>query len=174
MEKFRIGFSVDIHQLSEGNGIYVGGIYIPCNKKSVAHSDGDCLLHAIAESILGALALGDLGKFFPPSDESIKGIASSKIAEFAVSKMFEQNYKINNVDCSIVLESPKLAKYMDEIKTNIAKLLFTDITNVSIKAGTNEKIGELGQGKAIQCFSTVMLVSDNKKKIFHQFLYLLK
>ena len=161
MEKFRIGFSVDIHQLSEGNGIYVGGIYIPCNKKSVAHSDGDCLLHAIAESILGALALGDLGKFFPPSDESIKGIASSKIAEFAVSKMFEQNYKIN-IDCSIVLESPKLAKYMDEIKTNIAKLLFTDITNVSIKAGTNEKIGELGQGKAIQCFSTVMLVSDNK------------
>ena len=162
MEKFRIGFSVDIHQLSEGNGIYVGGIYIPCNKKSVAHSDGDCLLHAIAESILGALALGDLGKFFPPSDESIKGIASSKIAEFAVSKMFEQNYKINNIDCSIVLESPKLAKYMDEIKTNIAKLLFTDITNVSIKAGTNEKIGELGQGKAIQCFSTVMLVSYNK------------
>lgn len=162
MEKFRIGFSVDIHQLSEGNGIYVGGIYIPCNKKIVAHSDGDCLLHAIAESILGALALGDLGKFFPPSDESIKGIASSKIAEFAVSKMFEQNYKINNIDCSIVLESPKLAKYMDEIKTNIAKLLFTDITNVSIKAGTNEKIGELGQGKAIQCFSTVMLVSDNK------------
>ena len=162
MEKFRIGFSVDIHQLSEGNGIYVGGIYIPCNKKSVAHSDGDCLLHAIAESILGALALGDLGKFFPPSDESIKGIASSKIAEFAVSKMFEQNYKINNIDCSIVLESPKLAKYMDEIKTNIAKLLFTNITNVSIKAGTNEKIGELGQGKAIQCFSTVMLVSDNK------------
>jgi len=162
MEKFRIGFSVDIHQLSEGNGIYVGGIYIPCNKKSVAHSDGDCLLHAIAESILGALALGDLGKFFPPSDESIKGIASSKIAEFAVSKMFEQNYKINNIDCSIVLESPKLAKYMDEIKTNIAKLLFTDITNVSIKAGTNEKIGELGQGKAIQCFSMVMLVSDNK------------
>ena len=162
MEKYRIGFSVDIHQLSEGNGIYVGGIYIPCNKKSVAHSDGDCLLHAIAESILGALALGDLGKFFPPSDESIKGIASSKIVEFAVSKMFEQNYKINNIDCSIVLESPKLAKYMDEIKTNIAKLLFTDITNVSIKAGTNEKIGELGQGKAIQCFSTVMLVSDNK------------
>lgn len=162
MEKYRIGFSVDIHQLSEGNGIYVGGIYIPCNKKSVAHSDGDCLLHAIAESILGALALGDLGKFFPPSDESIKGIASSKIAEFAVSKMFEQNYKINNIDCSIVLESPKLAKYMDEIKTNIAKLLFTDITNVSIKADTNEKIGELGQGKAIQCFSTVMLVSDNK------------
>ena len=162
MEKYRIGFSVDIHQLSEGNGIYVGGIYIPCNKKSVAHSDGDCLLHAIAESILGALALGDLGKFFQPSDESIKGIASSKIAEFAVSKMFEQNYKINNIDCSIVLESPKLAKYMDEIKTNIAKLLFTDITNVSIKAGTNEKIGELGQGKAIQCFSTVMLVSDNK------------
>lgn len=162
MEKYRIGFSVDIHQLSEGNGIYVGGIYIPCNKKSVAHSDGDCLLHAIAESILGALALGDLGKFFPPSDESIKGIASSKIAEFAVSKMFGQNYKINNIDCSIVLESPKLAKYMDEIKTNIAKLLFTDITNVSIKAGTNEKIGELGQGKAIQCFSTVMLVSDNK------------
>ena len=162
MEKFRIGFSVDIHQLSEGNGIYVGGIYIPCNKKSVAHSDGDCLLHAIAESILGALALGDLGKFFPPSDESIKGIASSKIAEFAVSKMFEQNYKINNIDCSIVLESPKLAKYLDEIKNNIAKVLFTYITNVSIKAGTNEKIGELGQGKAIQCFSTVMLVSDNK------------
>ena len=162
MEKYRIGFSVYIHQLSEGNGIYVGGIYIPCNKKSVAHSDGDCLLHAIAESMVGALALGDLGKFFPPSDESIKGIASSKIAEFAVSKMFEQNYKINNIDCSIVLESPKLAKYMDEIKTNIAKLLFTDIKNVSIKAGTNEKIGELGQGKAIQCFSTVMLVSDNK------------
>lgn len=162
MEKYRIGFSVDIHQLSEGNGICVGGIYIPCNKKSVAHSDGDCLLHAIAESILGALALGDLGKFFPPSDESIKGIASSKIVEFAVSKMNEQNYKINNIDCSIVLESPKLAKYMDEIKTNIAKLLFTDIKNVSIKAGTNEKIGELGQGKAIQCFSTVMLVSDNK------------
>lgn len=169
MEKFRIGFSVDIHQLSEGNGIYVGGIYIPCNKKSVAHSDGDCLLHAIAESILGALALGDLGKFFPPSDESIKGIASSKIAEFAVSKMFEQNYKINNIDCSIVLESPKLAKYMDEIKTNIAKLLFTDITNVSIKAGTNEKLESLDKEKLFNAFLRLCLLAIISKRFFTSF-----
>lgn len=162
MDRYRIGFSVDIHQLSEGDGIFVGGIFIPCNKKSIAHSDGDCLLHAVAESILGALALGDLGKFFPPSDESIKGIASSKIVEYVVLKMKEQKYKINNIDCSIVLESPKLAKYIEEIKANVAKLLDTEVSNVSIKAGTNEKIGEIGQGKAIQCFSTVMLISDNK------------
>lgn len=160
--KNRIGFSVDIHQLTDGNGIYVGGVFIPCNKMSVAHSDGDCLLHAIAESILGALALGDLGKYFSPSDSAIKGIASSKIVEFAVNKMKERGYVINNIDCSIVLESPKLAKYISQIKENVAKLLDTDITNVSVKAGTNEKIGEIGQGLAIQCYSVVMLINDNK------------
>lgn len=154
----RIGFASDIHQLIEGRKLVLAGLVIPFEKGEKAHSDGDVVYHALAESILGALALGDLGKFFPDNDDKYLDYDSSLIVKEVVRMMDEKGYKINNVDISITLEAPKLRNRIDEMRNNIAKLLNTDIINVSVKAGTHEKIGPLGQGEAVKAESIVMLI----------------
>ena len=154
----RIGFASDIHQLIEGRKLVLAGLVIPFEKGEKAHSDGDVVYHALAESILGALALGDLGKFFPDNDDKYLDYDSSLIVKEVVRMMDEKGYKINNVDISITLEAPKLRNRIDEMRNNIAKLLNTDIKNVSVKAGTHEKIGPLGQGEAVKAESIVMLI----------------
>ena len=154
----RIGFASDIHQLIEGRKLVLAGLVIPFEKGEKAHSDGDVVYHALAESILGALALGDLGKFFPDNDDKYLDYDSSLIVKEVVRMMDEKGYKINNVDISITLEAPKLRNRIDEMRNNIAKLLNTDIENVSVKAGTHEKIGPLGQGEAVKAESIVMLI----------------
>lgn len=153
----RIGFASDIHRLEEGRKLMLGGINIPSNKGEVAHSDGDVVLHAVAESILGALALGDLGEHFPDSDVKYKDIDSAILLNQVVQLMIENGYEINNIDISITLESPKLKEYKKDMIKNLAALLKTDIKNVSIKAGTNEKLDSLGQGLAVKADSIVML-----------------
>lgn len=154
----KIGFASDIHQLIEGRKLVLAGLVIPFEKGEKAHSDGDVVYHALAESILGALALGDLGKFFPDNDDKYLDYDSSLIVKEVVRMMDEKGYKINNVDISITLEAPKLRNRIDEMRNNIAKLLNTDIINVSVKAGTHEKIGPLGQGEAVKAESIVMLI----------------
>ena len=154
----RIGFASDIHQLIKGRKLVLAGLVIPFEKGEKAHSDGDVVYHALAESILGALALGDLGKFFPDNDDKYLDYDSSLIVKEVVRMMDEKGYKINNVDISITLEAPKLRNRIDEMRNNIAKLLNTDIKNVSVKAGTHEKIGPLGQGEAVKAESIVMLI----------------
>lgn len=154
----KIGFASDIHQLIEGRKLVLAGLVIPFEKGEKAHSDGDVVYHALAESILGALALGDLGKFFPDNDDKYLDYDSSLIVKEVVRMMDEKGYKINNVDISITLEAPKLRNRIDEMRNNIAKLLNTDIENVSVKAGTHEKIGPLGQGEAVKAESIVMLI----------------
>ena len=154
----RIGFASDIHQLVPDRKHILAGVVIPFDKGEKAHSDGDVVYHALAESILGALALGDLGKYFPDNDEKFLNIDSSIIVKEVYQMMSVRGYQINNVDISITLEEPKLKDRIIEMRSNIAKLLNTDINNVSVKAGTNEKLGPLGKGEAVKAESIVMLI----------------
>ena len=155
--EYRVGFSKDIHRLVEGRKLIIAGVVVPFEKGELAHSDGDVTYHAIAESILGALALGDLGKHFPDTSDETKDMDSALIVKQVVSLMEEKGYSINNIDVFISLEKPKLKNYIDEMRKNIASLLKTDVDNVSLKAGTNEGCGEVGRGEAIESSSIVML-----------------
>ena len=154
---FRVGFSKDIHRLVENRKLLLGGIHIPFEKGELAHSDGDVLLHAVAESILGALALGDLGTHFPDTSVETKDMDSQIIVKRVVSMMKEKGYRVNNIDIFVSLEKPKLKNYISSIRENVASLLETDINNVSIKAGTNEGCGEIGRGEAVEVTSFVSL-----------------
>lgn len=153
----RIGMSTDIHQLSEGRKLILGGVEIEHTKGLVGHSDADALTHAIAEAILGALALGDLGKWFPDTDPKWKGVSSLLILE-EVTKMMEENgYKIGNVDSLIMIERPKMAPHIQAMRENYAKVLHCDIDQVSVKATRGEKMGFVGREEGVQAFATVLL-----------------
>lgn len=153
----RIGFASDIHRLVEGRRLILAGVIIPYELGEKAHSDGDVVYHAVAESILGALALGDLGKHFPDTDMQYKDMDSSIIVQKVVSMMKSKGCFINNIDVSITLEKPKLKNYIETMRANLAKLLETGIENVSIKAGTNEGCGPLGRNEAVKAESIVLL-----------------
>lgn len=155
--EYRIGFSKDIHRLVENRKLIVAGVVVPFNKGELAHSDGDVLYHALAESILGALALGDLGKYFPDTSNDTLNMDSSLIVKGVVKMMKEKDYQVNNVDIFISLEKPKLKDYIELMRKNVANLLEVRIEQVSIKAGTNEGCGEVGKGEAIEVSSIVML-----------------
>ena len=153
----RIGFASDIHRLVKGRRLILAGVVIPYELGEKAHSDGDVVYHAVAESILGALALGDLGKHFPDSDNQYKDIDSSIIIQRVVTMMKSRGCFINNIDISITLEKPKLKDYIEQMRANLARLLETDIENVSVKAGTNEGCGHLGRNEAVKAESIVLL-----------------
>ena len=154
---YRIGFSKDIHRLVENRKLIIGGVVVPFEKGELAHSDGDVLYHALAESILGALALGDLGKHFPDTSDETLDMDSGVIVSKVVKMMFERGYEVNNVDIFVSLERPKLKDYIESMRNNVAKLLQVNIDQVSIKAGTNEKCGEVGKGEAIEATSMILL-----------------
>ncbi len=154
---YRIGFSKDIHRLVEGRKLIIGGVVVPFEKGELAHSDGDVLYHALAESILGALALGDLGKHFPDTSNETLDMDSAIIVFKVVSMMEEKGYEVNNVDIFVSLEKPKLKDYIELMRNNVSKLLKIDINQASIKVGTNEKCGEVGKGEAIEASSIVLL-----------------
>ena len=156
----RIGFASDIHRLVEGRKLILSGVVVPFELGENAHSDGDVVYHAVAESILGALALGDLGKHFPDSDPKYKDIDSSIIVKEVVKLMKEKGYQINNIDVSITLEKPKLKDYIELMRFNLANLLETAIENVSIKAGTNEGCGPLGRSEAVKAEAIVLLKEE--------------
>ncbi|MBN2540832.1 MAG: 2-C-methyl-D-erythritol 2,4-cyclodiphosphate synthase [Bacilli bacterium] len=153
----KIGFSKDVHPLEEGRPFVLGGIKIDHHKGSVGHSDGDCLLHAIAEAILGALALGDLGKFFPDTEPKYKDYDSQLILKEVFEFVYNRGYEISNLDCMISLERPKLAPYMKEMRENIASILKCDKGQISIKATTHEGLGFVGREEGILCEAIVLL-----------------
>ena len=157
--KIRIGYSRDTHILVEGRDLFLGGIKIPFEKGLLGHSDADVLLHAIAEAILGALALGDLGTHFPDNDPKYKGIDSKILLKEVVQIMKNKGYKIGNVDTMLILELPKMKPHILEIRESIASLLETSVDNISVKATTNEKMGYLGENKAIEANAVVLLES---------------
>ena len=152
----RIGYASDIHRLVIARKFVLAGVTIPSKVGELAHSDGDVVYHAVSEAILGALALGDLGKHFPATEE-YKDIDSSLIVKKVVFMMLKKGYTVNNVDVSITLEKPKLKPYIQEMRKNLAALLNVDVDDVSIKAGTNEGLDEIGQGNAVKAEAVVLL-----------------
>ncbi len=153
----RIGKSTDIHRLEKGYKLIIGGVLIPSSIGSVAHSDGDCLLHTVCESLIGALALGDLGKLFPDTSDEFLGISSTILVKRVMSIVKEKGYKVINIDSTVFLEEPKLRSYIDEMRKNIADLLEIEINQVSVKATTSEKVGIVGKKEAIVAESIVLL-----------------
>ena len=159
--EYRVGFSKDIHKLVENRKLIIAGVIIPFELGELAHSDGDVLYHAVAESILGAFALGDSGKHFPDTSNETKDMNSELIVSKVVKMMEELEYEVGNIDVFVSLERPKLKDYIEQMRENLARVLHTNIGNVSIKAGTNEGCGEVGQGKAIEATSMVLLRKKN-------------
>ena len=157
----RVGVSYDVHRLEEGNGFILGGEKIDCEFKTIAHSDGDVVYHALGEAILGSLALGDLGTFFPPSDPQFKDMDSSKIILKAKEEIAKKGYEVSNVDVSIILEKPKIASKILAMRKNVCRLLDLDLEDVSIKCGTNERLDSLGKSEGIGAFATVLVIKSD-------------
>ena len=159
----RIGLGYDVHKLTEDRKLIIGGVEIPHDKGMLGHSDADVLIHAIMDSILGALALGDIGKHFPDTDEEYKGADSMKLLEHVYNLITSKGYKIGNIDSTIIAQSPKMAPYIESMRSNISKVLNTDIDNINIKATTEEGLGFTGakQGIASQSICLLLLTSQN-------------
>jgi len=157
----RIGQSTDIHPLKEGRPLILGGVHIEHPFGCDGHSDADALVHAIAESILGALALGDLGKHFPDNDSKYKGISSLKILEEVMLKMKELHYKIGNIDALVLIEKPKLAPYIPEMKLRLTKILEIDDNQLNLKATRGEKLGFIGREEGVMAQAVCLLVEVN-------------
>ncbi len=153
----RIGHGYDVHRLVENRKLILGGVLIPYEKGLLGHSDADVLVHSIMDAILGALALGDIGKLFPDNDPSFKDIDSMVLLKKVYEKMCEKGYSVSNIDCTIVAQAPKLLPYIQEMRNNVAKVLCCDIDVVNIKATTEEKLGFTGSGEGISVHAVALI-----------------
>ena len=156
--KFRIGHGYDVHQFAEGRRCVIGGVEIPSKLGLLGHSDADVLSHAVADAVLGAAALRDIGFYFPPSDPSCKDIDSQKIIRRAVAEVGKLGYKVSNVDCSIIAETPRILPHIDAMKKILAASLGVTEADVGIKATTNEKMGWEGRREGIGAHAVCLLV----------------
>lgn len=156
----KIGFGYDSHRLVSGRKLVLGGVEIPHDKGSLGHSDGDALLHALCDAILGAIGAGDIGKHFPDNDPAYKDISSLTLLRDVVELATQKGFAVNNVDCTVVLEHPKLAGYRDGMIDVIANVLSCSSKMVNIKAKTNEGMGLVGQGEGIAAFVVVTVEEE--------------
>lgn len=157
---FRIGNGYDVHMLTEGRKLVLGGMEIPHNKGVLGHSDGDVLIHAVMDALLGALALGDIGLHFPDTEEKYRGISSLVLLEEVVSKMKKKEYQVVNLDVTLVLQRPKVRPYIDAMRENIAKYLETSLERVNVKATTEERLGFTGREEGVKAYAVVLLERD--------------
>lgn len=154
----RIGQGYDVHRLTEGRKLILGGVDIPFEKGLLGHSDADVLLHALMDALLGAAALGDIGKLFPDSDPAYEG-ADSRMLLAAVAKLLEdRHFRIGNVDCTVIAQRPKLAPYIPQMRENIAETLGVDLSCISVKATTEERLGFTGEGLGIAAQAIALLL----------------
>ena len=154
----RIGQGYDVHRLVEGRDCIICGVKIPYEKGLLGHSDADVALHALSDALLGAAALGDIGKHFPDTDERFKGADSRVLLREVVRMTEEKGYKVGNVDVTIVAQRPKMAPYIEEMRKNIASDLKVNIDAVNVKATTTEKLGFEGRGEGISATAVALLV----------------
>ncbi|WP_294600152.1 2-C-methyl-D-erythritol 2,4-cyclodiphosphate synthase [uncultured Rikenella sp.] len=157
MKKIRIGNGFDVHALQEGLPMWLGGIRIEHNKGFVAHSDGDILIHALCDALLGALALGDIGLHFPDNAQAFKGIDSKILLRKCVGLVHEKGFEIGNVDCTILAQAPKLRPYIDRMRETLAPILGIAIDEVSVKATTTERLGFTGREEGVAVYATALL-----------------
>ena len=153
----RIGHGYDVHRLVEGRKCIIGGVDIPHSKGLLGHSDADVLVHAVMDAIIGALALGDIGKLFPDNDPKYLGADSLILCSAVAKVMHEKGYKIGNVDATVIAQAPKMAPHILQMRENIARVLDTDVENVSVKATTEEKLGFTGEGLGISAHAVCLL-----------------
>lgn len=154
----RIGHGYDVHALAEGLPLYLGGVKIEHTKGCVAHSDGDVAIHAICDALLGALALGDIGKLFPDTSAEFKGIDSKILLRRVCEVVKEQGYSISNVDCTIAMQRPKLRPHIDTMRATLAEVMELTIDRVSVKATTTEHLGFEGREEGVSTHAVVLLV----------------
>ena len=157
----RIGTGYDVHRLVDDRKLIIGGVDIPYEKVLLGHSDADVLLHAIMDAILGAAALGDIGKHFPDTDEKYKGADSIMLLKEVARMIDEKNMLVGNIDATIIAQAPKLRPYIDKMRENIAEALNIDITQVNVKATTEEKLGFTGEGLGISAQAVCLLETVN-------------
>jgi 2-C-methyl-D-erythritol 2,4-cyclodiphosphate synthase len=158
----RIGSGYDVHQLVSGRKLIIGGVHIPYDKGLKGHSDADVLLHAITDSLLGALALGDIGTHFPDNDPRWEDAASLFFLKGAADLVAQKGYRINNIDATIIAEKPKMLPHIPQMRKNIAETLNVSTDLVSVKATTNEKMGWIGRGEGIAALASVLLSPAEK------------
>lgn len=156
---FRIGHGFDVHRFKEGDSIVLGGVKIPHTHAFEAHSDGDVLIHAICDALLGAIAAGDIGKHFPDTDMAYKNIDSCVLLAKVYTMVVDAGYKLGNLDATVIAQSPRLAPFIQPIRERLAAELNSSINQINIKATTTEKLGYLGREEGIAVHSVVMLVS---------------
>jgi len=156
----RIGHGYDVHRLVEGRKCIIGGVDIPYSKGLLGHSDADVLTHAIMDAIIGAMALGDIGKLFPDTSPEYEGADSIELCRRVANLMRERGFEIGNVDATVIAQAPKLAPYIQKMRKNIADALNTDVENVSVKATTEEKLGFTGEGLGIAAHAVCLLMRN--------------
>ncbi|MGS2780188.1 2-C-methyl-D-erythritol 2,4-cyclodiphosphate synthase [Robertmurraya sp. GLU-23] len=154
---FRIGQGFDVHQLTEGRPLILGGITIPYEKGLLGHSDADVLLHTVTDAVLGAIGEGDIGRHFPDTDPEFKDADSAKLLEHVWSLVENRGYELVNADCTIIAQRPKMAPYIEQMKNRIAELLKATPDQVNVKATTTEKLGFTGRGEGIASQAVVLL-----------------
>lgn len=153
----RIGHGYDVHRLTEGRDLILGGVKIPYEKGLLGHSDADVLIHALLDAILGALGQGDIGKHFPDNDEKYKGISSMTLAKEIAEMLKDSRYYLSNIDITVIAQRPKLAPYIDEMRENIASVFSLEAERVNIKATTEEGLGFTGSGEGISAHAVCLL-----------------
>jgi 2-C-methyl-D-erythritol 2,4-cyclodiphosphate synthase len=152
-----IGFGYDVHRLAEGETLTLGGVAIPSTFGTVAHSDGDVLLHALADALLGALGSGDIGEHFPDTDPQYKNISSLELLRRVVQLVHDDGFRLVNLDCTLVLEQPKILPYKLQMRENIARTCALDVRRVSLKATTSERIGFVGRGDGVSAYAVCQI-----------------
>ena len=157
MTNLRIGHGYDVHRLKTGRALILGGVNIPYDLGLDGHSDADVLTHAIMDALLGAAAAGDIGKLFPDNDETFRGISSLELLRRVKLHLAEKNYKIVNVDATIIAQAPKLSPYREEMRENLARVMEVDIDQVSVKATTEEHLGFTGKGEGIAAHAICLI-----------------
>ena len=153
----RIGQGFDVHRIEAGDGMTLGGLWVPCAHRVVAHSDGDIVLHAIMDAMLGALALGDIGQLFPDTDASFQGADSAELTREVRRLCLEKGYSVSNLDVTILCEVPKIAPIRETMRQCIADVLETVVDQISVKATTTEQLGFIGRGEGIAVMASVLM-----------------
>lgn len=162
--KFRIGHGIDIHAFEAGDHVVLGGVKVPHNKGIKAHSDGDIILHAVTDALLGALGMGDLGQWFPDNDPEFKDIQSKDIIMPIIMSMRGNGFVLNNLDVTVIAQAPKVSDFTDEIRENIASIFNADLSQINIKATTNEMLGAIGRKEGICAHAVISLIGKTNPK----------
>ena len=157
----RIGYGIDAHQLEEGTALIIGGVSIPFSKGSKGYSDGDVLFHAVVDALLGSLALGDIGQYFPSDEERWKDANSREFLDHAFILITEKGFSIENIDATIILQDPRLTSHILQMRENISNILSIDLNKISLKATTTDKMGFIGKGEGIAATAVVLISGNN-------------